>query len=233
MKREHTNILRFFLEDCIPPIIRDLSLFNAVLSKASGMNLKKCRDLRKNIPYLTPENISAFYQDYPRIQDNTDNSEACIREVITNITGTTLCDVGCGTGYLLDRISRERALDCMSGVDFSRHDEWAALDQIQFHQHDILNLPFSDGQFDTVVSTHTLEHILDIGSAIKELRRICRKKLIIVVPRERESIWSVNPHFYYFPYEHSFLKHMLPLPAKWSIQRIQRDYVYTEDRESR
>lgn len=233
MKREHTNIVRFILEDCIPPIIRDLPLLNAVLSKASGMDLKKCRDLRKDIPYLTPEKLAAFYQDYPRIQDKTDNSEACIREVVANVTGSSLCDVGCGTGYLLERVSRECDLDKLAGVDFSRHDEWAGLNSIQFHQHDILKLPFDDGQFDTVVSTHTLEHILDIGSAIKELRRICGKKLIIVVPRERESIWSVNPHFYYFPYEYSFLKHMLPLPAKWSIQRVQRDYVYTEDRESR
>jgi ubiquinone/menaquinone biosynthesis C-methylase UbiE len=230
MKREHTNIVRFIIEDCIPPLIRDLPLFNALLSKASGMDLKKCRDLRKNIPSLTPETLAAFYAEYPRIQADTDNSRGCIREVIANITGNSLCDVGCGTGHLLDLISRQHPLDTLVGVDFSRHNEWAALSHIQFLQHDILNLPFQDGQFDTVVSTHTLEHILDIAAAIRELRRICAKRLIIVVPRERESIWSVNAHFHYFSYEYSFLKHMLPLPAKWSIKRIGRDYVYVEEK---
>ena len=230
MKREHTNFVRFIIEDWIPPIIRDLPLFNTILSKVSGLDLKKCRQLRKNIPHLTPEGLSAFYNDYPRIQGETDNSSRCILEVIDNVAGNSLCDVGCGTGHLLERIRQECTLDTLVGVDFSEHDEWAALGHIQFHQHDIMELPFSDGQFDTVVSTHTLEHVLDIASAIKELRRICAKKLIIVVPRERESIWSVNPHFYYFPYDHSFLKHILPLPERWSIKRIQRDYVYIEEK---
>lgn len=193
------------------------------------MNLKKCRELRENIPYLTLETLSAFYRDYPRIQDKTDNSSRCIQEVINNVAGNSLCDVGCGTGHLLETIHRKCNLDTLAGVDFSEHDEWAELSHIHFYQHDIMELPFSNGQFDTVISTHTLEHILDIAAAIKELRRICAKKLIIVVPRERESIWSVNPHFHYFPYEHSFLKHMLPLPEKWSITRIQRDYVYIEE----
>ena len=230
MKREHTNIVRFIIEDCLPPIIRDLPLFNTILSKASGMDLKKCRKLRKNIPFLSPEELSAFYKDFPRIQDQTDNSSRCIQGIIDNVTGNSLCDVGCGTGHLLERIRQGCNLHTLAGVDFSEHDEWAALDHIRFYQHDIMDLPFSDDQFDTVVSTHTLEHVLDITSAIKELRRICAKKLIIVVPRERESIWSVNPHFYYFPYEHSFLKHMLPLPEKWSMKRIQRDYIYTEEK---
>ena len=229
MKREHTNIVRFIIEDCVPPIIRDTWLFNVILSKASGMNLKMCRDLRQNIPHLTPEGLSTFYADYPRIQDGTDNSQGCIREILANVTGQSLCDVGCGTGYLLERIQREHPLETLAGVDFSEHREWAELKGIEFHQHDIMKLPLKGGQFDTVVCTHTLEHVLNIEAAIKELRRICAKKLIIVVPRERESIWSVNPHFYYFPYEHSFLKHMLPLPEKWSIKRIQRDYVYTEE----
>ncbi|MHC5094025.1 MAG: class I SAM-dependent methyltransferase [Planctomycetota bacterium] len=164
------------------------------------------------------------------LQDETDNSSRCIQGIIDNVAGNSLCDVGCGTGHLLERIRQRSNLDTLAGVDFSEHDEWAALSHIRFYQHDIMDLPFSDGQFDTVVSTHTLEHVLDITSAIKELRRICAKKLIIVIPRERESIWSVNPHFYYFPYEHSFLKHMLPLPEKWSIKRVQRDYIYTEEK---
>lgn len=77
MKREHINIVRFIIEDCIPPIIRDLRIFNIILSKASGLDLKKCRQLRENIPHLTPEGLAAFYADYPRIQDRTDNSQGC------------------------------------------------------------------------------------------------------------------------------------------------------------
>lgn len=195
------------------------------------MDLTKCRQLREKIPVLSPDDLSAFYKQFPRIQDQTDNSRRCIEAIIHHISGRSVCDVGCGTGYLLSRISEQKDLQTLIGVDFTEHREWKTVQMVQFIEHDILNLPFQDGQFDTVISTHTLEHVLDIRAAVRELRRICGKRLIIVVPRERESIWSFNPHFHYFPYEHSFLKHLLPLSPRWHIQRIGRDFFYTEDRQ--
>jgi SAM-dependent methyltransferase len=232
LKREFTNIIRFILEDCTPPVIRDIPFINKLLSILSGINLKKCRELRVNIPDLTPEKIQSFYRDFPRIQEDTDNSKKCVEQIISNVRGQSLCDVGCGTGYLLSRISLHNPAGRLVGVDFAEHKEWKSFNHIQFLKGDILNLPFKTGEFDTVVCTHLLEHILDIGAAIKELRRLYSDRLIIVVPRERESIWSLNPHFYYFPYEHSFLKHLLPLPPQWSIKRIGRDYLYIEDKKA-
>jgi ubiquinone/menaquinone biosynthesis C-methylase UbiE len=230
LKREFTNIIRFILEDCTPPIIRDIPLINTFLSFLSGINLKKCRQLRIDIPNLTPEKIDSFYRDFPRIQEDTDNSKKCVEQIISSIHGQSLCDVGCGTGYVLNRISLHHPIDRLVGVDFTEHKEWKSFHHIQFLKGDILNLPFENGRFDTVVCTHILEHILDIKAAIQELRRVYSRRLIIVVPRERESLWSLNPHFHYFPYEHSFLKHLLPLPAEWSIKRIGRDYFYVEDK---
>ena len=230
MKREHTNIIRLILEDCIPPAVRDWAPLNRIFSRLSGIDLKKCRQFRESIPTLTPEQLDEFYKNFPRIQDQTDNSSKCIEQIIANVSGRSVCDVGCGTGYLLSRISALDTVETLVGVDFSEHTEWKSLEKIEFLKHDIFNLPFEDGRFDTVISTHTLEHVLDIPAAVRELRRICVQRLIVVVPRERESIWSFNPHFHYFPYEHSFLKFLLPLPKKWCIKRIGRDYLYTEDR---
>jgi len=230
MKREHTNIIRLLLEDWLPPAVRDLPLLNRLFSRLSGIDLKKCRQLRESIPTLTPEALNAFYKDYPRIQEGTDNSQKCIDQIVAGIRGRSVCDVGCGTGYLLGRISILESPEKLVGVDFSEHAEWTSLENIEFLKHDIFNLPFEDRQFDTVTSTHTLEHVLDIPAAIRELRRVYSQRLIIVVPRERESIWSFNPHFHYFPYEHSFLKYLLPLPDQWQIERIGRDYLYIEDR---
>jgi SAM-dependent methyltransferase len=232
LRREFTNVIRFILEDCTPPVIRDIPFINKLLSILSGINLKKCRELRVSIPDLTPEKIKSFYRDFPRIQEGTDNSKKCVEQIIFNVSGQSLCDVGCGTGYLLNQILLHNPIDRLVGVDFTEHKEWESFNHIQFLKGDILNLPFKTGEFDTVVCTHLLEHILDIGAAIKELRRLYSDRLILVVPRERESIWSLNPHFYYFPYEHSFLKHLLPLPPQWSIKRIGRDYLYIEDKKA-
>src|SRR5260370_40764776 len=92
----------------------------------------------------------------------------------------------------------------------------------------IEQLPFPDRSFDTVVCTHVLEHILDYRSAIAELRRIVRRRLIIVVPREREYKYTFNPHFNFFPYPHSFLRAMHPVPADHVCADLDRDIYYRE-----
>ena len=91
-------------------------------------------------------------------------------------------------------------------------------------------LPFPDAAFDTVICTHVIEHVLEYRLAIAELRRICRRRLIIVVPREREYRYSFNPHFNFFPYPHSFLRAMHPVPQSHVCEDIGRDIYYREDR---
>ena len=76
--------------------------------------------------------------------------------------------------------------------------------------------------------THVIEHILDLRGAIAELRRIARRRLIIVVPREREGIYTFNPHLNFFPYAHSFLRAMIPVPANHVCCDIGRDIYYME-----
>ena len=71
--------------------------------------------------------------------------------------------------------------------------------------------------------------ILDYRRAISELRRITRRRLIIVVPREREGIYTFNPHFNFFPYAHSFLRAIILVPSSHVICNIGRDIYYMED----
>ncbi|MDZ7823470.1 MAG: methyltransferase domain-containing protein [Ahrensia sp.] len=86
----------------------------------------------------------------------------------------------------------------------------AAIDGMEYYAARVEKLPFKDNEFDTVVCTHVLEHVLDFRSSLQELRRIAAKRLIVVVPREREYKYSFNPHFNFFPYKHSFFAGCLP-----------------------
>ena len=70
------------------------------------------------------------------------------------------------------------------------------------------NIPFADNSFDTVVSTHSLEHAADIERAVRELRRVAREKQIIVVPGQREYKYTFDLHLHFFPYRHSPFKYM-------------------------
>ena len=116
-----------------------------------------------------------------------------------------------------------------TGVDFVVEDA-AAIDGVEYVAAKIEALPFKDGEFDTVVCTHVIEHVLEYREAIAELRRIAKKRLIIIVPRERESLYSFNPHFNFFPYTHSFLRAVHPVPAKFECRDIGRDIYYCESR---
>ena len=59
---------------------------------------------------------------------------------------------------------------------------------------------------------------------------ITSRRLIIVVPRERESVYTFNPHLNFFPYKHSFLRAMIPVPKNHVCYDIGRDIYYMEDK---
>ena len=60
------------------------------------------------------------------------------------------------------------------------------------------DLPFRTAAFDTVVCSHTLEHIPDLWRAAAELRRVA-KRVIVVVPCQRYYRYTVDYHLHFFP----------------------------------
>ena len=229
MRRETTNRIRFVLEDIVPPVLRDSGLFRAAASMAWGNHISDLALFRERAAFLTDAEYEDLYRKHPRVHEETDNSEACIRAILADISGKSVCDVGCGTGALLRRIRAARPdITRMAGVDFVIDPEMKD-EGIEYHAEKVETLPFPDGAFDTVICTHVIEHIVDYRAAIAELRRIARKRLIIVVPKEREYRYTFNPHLNFFPYTHSFLRAMMPVPDAHVCREIRRDIYYRED----
>ncbi len=230
MRREQTNQIRFVMEELLPPIVRDTALFKYMATLAWGSHITTLAEFRKAAPFVTAEDYTELYRAHPRVHEDTDNSRACIERIAADAIGPTLCDVGCGTGALLRRV-REQSSETftrMVGVDMIGPDKPIG-SGIEFVSGWVENLPFEDKSFDTVVCTHVLEHILDLRGAIAELRRIVRRRLIVVVPREREGIYTFNPHLNFFPYSHSFLRAMIPVAPNHVCCDIGRDIYYMED----
>jgi ubiquinone/menaquinone biosynthesis C-methylase UbiE len=233
MRRETVNRIRYVLEELLPPAFRDSALMRWLFRRHWGTFVDDLERFRERITELTGEEYKNVYERMPRIQEETDNSEACLREISARITSGKVCDVGCGTGYLLNFLTTQSAPAEREwwGVDFIIEDATSRRHpSIKFVAAPIEQLPFPDGHFDTVICTHVLEHILDIRAAICELRRISSRRLIVVVPLEREYRFTFNPHVHFFPYAHSFLRHIIPVPKTHYTKVIGRDLLYVEDR---
>ncbi len=232
MNRETTNRIRFVLEDVLPPFLRDSGVFRWAARCVWGEHISHLAKFRERAPFLSADEYAELYRNHPRVHEGTDNSAACIDRIVKSIEGESVCDVGCGTGALLSRIqSAHPALARLVGVDFVI-DDASSLPGIEYVAAKVETLPFEDGEFDTVICTHVIEHILDYRQAIAELRRIAKRRLIIVVPREREYRYTFNPHFNFFPYTHSFLRAVHPVPSVFACEDIGRDIFYAEDRQA-
>lgn len=228
MRRETVNHIRFVLEDVLPPVVRDSPVFRGFARLAWGRHIDALADFRARSPFVSNEEYEELYRRHPRVHEETDNSEACIRRILADIVGAEVCDVGCGTGYLLRRIrDAHPRIKRLAGLDLvvEGADPVAGAD---IRPGKIEELPYPDADFDTVVCTHVVEHILDYRRAIAELRRIARARLIVVVPREREYRYTFNPHLNFFPYPHSFLRAMYPVPSDHVCIDIGRDIYYCE-----
>ena len=88
---------------------------------------------------------------------------------------------------------------------------------------------YRPNSFDTVICTHTLEHILDIKEVYDKLIKITKKRLIIVVPKERPYNHTFNGHIHFFPYSWSFINLIRP-KNKFKIFELDRDFFYIENK---
>ncbi len=230
MRRETSNRIRFIIEDLLPPLLKDTELFRFVGKIAFGDATDVAADFRKRAPFLTEAEYTEFYRHWTGPHLETDNSEACLDRIAADIVGSSVCDAGCGTGYLLRHLRGQLSAASVRlvGTDIltqERPDNYG----IELFDAMVETLPFKDREFDTVICTHVVEHILDYRKALSELRRITNRRLIIVVPMERESLFGFNLHVNFFPYPHSFLRAVMPVPQHHVCEAIGRDIYYYED----
>ena len=229
MKRETTNAIRTVLEDWIPPVVRDSGAMRWLFRRHWGRLVDDLESFRSRIAFVSDEEYHSIYERMPRVQDETDNSAACIAEISKSIVGGSVLDVGCGTGYMVDHLARNHPRRRFTGLDFIIEDGTRTrMPSIDFVEGKVEALPFADKSFDTVICTHVLEHVLDFAAAVRELRRVARRRLILVVPQEREYRFTFNPHVHFFPYPHSFLRYLTPVPSNYRCESVGRDIYYVE-----
>ncbi|MFC2101090.1 class I SAM-dependent methyltransferase [Bacteroidota bacterium] len=227
MNRTITNIIRFIMDECIPPIIRDNKYFMYPFFYYAyrGKNIKQVMDFKKLIHQFTEQEYNDFYNNLDTISRNrqTDLSKKSLNYLLNQIDKSTvnLLDVGCGNGYLLHQVHNKHPQISLSGMDLKVP---ANEMNYQFISGKIESIPVEDHSFDIVTCTHTLEHIINVKAAVAELKRITCKQLIIVVPRQRYFYYTLDEHVNFFHYRES-LTSLFGI-NDYICQRIGGDWIY-------
>jgi ubiquinone/menaquinone biosynthesis C-methylase UbiE len=231
MRRSLINKIRFILEELLPPILRDSAIFKYIV-KYFYRNDHLHENLKSRILSYSEEDYVNYYKNMPEINGETDNSESCIKEIISEVKPNNIVDIGCGRGYLLEKLRIKNSKYRLTGIEIYLSDKLKErsfehnFKTIEMNIKDISKLKKS---YDTAICTHVLEHVLDIKSAYENLKRICKKRLIIVVPKERPYKHTFNGHLHFFPYEWSLINTLRPNTKNFQIKDINRDFMFIED----
>ncbi|SDM09470.1 Methyltransferase domain-containing protein [Geodermatophilus siccatus] len=207
LSRSASNRLRSCLDELLPPFIRDSRFFMSFpMRLVFREKAELFMDFKSRAPGMAPKEMAELYEQVQSVsvQRDTDINRACLDKIDRSILGKTVLDAGCGRGYLAGRLAERytvTGVDFVLGPDLSRRHP-----RVDFCKGHIEMLPFKAASFDTVICAHTLEHVVQIEPVLRELRRVARCRLIIIVPKQRPYKYTFDLHLQFFPQPYSLLQ---------------------------
>ena len=225
MRRDVTNVIRFFMDECLPPLIRDNKYFMYPFFQYAfkGKHVKKMMEFKSYAHKLTDADYEQIYRELEAIGNDrpTDLNQASVEYILANIPEGTqkVLDVGCGRGYFVKKLV-EKGYDTYGCDVFTEFD----VQGVKYFQGNIESLPFADNEFDVVTCSHTLEHVKDLKKAIAELKRVAKDRIIITVPKQRYYYYTLDLHLHFFPYA-AKLEEVMDM-EKFTLKKIWGDWVY-------
>lgn len=230
--RSMTYRIRQVLDEWLPPAIRDRRLFMWLPARMLfGPEVDLFLDFKSRALNLTDEEFADIYRRAHRfvIQRETDLTPSSLVAVLEAVEGESVLEVGCGNGFLANRLSERSPERRIVGCDIFVGEEVAKrYPQVEFVEASVSKLPFEDKSFDCVVSTHVLEHVQNIALAMSELRRVAKKRLVVVVPRQRPYRYTFDLHIHFFPYAYTLISALNP-EGRHSLREFDGDWVYIEE----
>lgn len=135
-----------------------------------------------NLPF---EEVSARYRALAGHRGMPPEFYERVLDVAGSLAGLRVLDVGCGDGVLLRAAAARWPTAELWGVDFVCPDTPLSRRGIRIATADLRgNLPFRDRSMDVVISTETLEHLVDPDRCLQEMVRVLRPRgrLVITIP---------------------------------------------------
>jgi 2-polyprenyl-3-methyl-5-hydroxy-6-metoxy-1,4-benzoquinol methylase len=119
--------------------------------------------------------------------------ERTLDELFAKAAPSSLLDVGCGEGVLVEQWAR-RIDGRVVGIDLDDpllHAEWSKRQapNLEYRVMKAENLPFADGEFQVASAIEVLEHVPDPEHTVAEMARVASSHLLVSVPRE--PLWRM------------------------------------------
>jgi 2-polyprenyl-3-methyl-5-hydroxy-6-metoxy-1,4-benzoquinol methylase len=120
--------------------------------------------------------------------------ERTLDELLDRAGPSSLLDVGCGEGVLVQRWARRLDGARMVGIDLQEESiqaGWAEhpAPNLEYRAMEAENLPFAADEFDLASAIELLEHVPDPEHTLAEMARCARHYLLVSVPRE--PLWRI------------------------------------------
>lgn len=181
---------------------------------AFGSDFEVFMEFKDKISFMGMNDYNKYYERLTGLNDRkTDLNKACISRIedIVCQHGGSILDAAGGSGYLIERLYKYMKDFGTKAYSFSFCDiilPKQKIDEIKYFLGDLTNLPFADNAYETVICTHALEHIVDKEKALSELMRVASKKVIIVLPCQREYRFTFDLHVNFFPYKYNVERYL-------------------------
>jgi ubiquinone/menaquinone biosynthesis C-methylase UbiE len=103
------------------------------------------------------------------------------------LPATAFLDAGCGDGRYLAALAGELP-PRVAGVDISERilETACSRTSAELRQANLESLPFADGEFDLVLCSQVIEHVLDAPAAVRELARVLSAGGVLILSTDNE-----------------------------------------------
>ncbi|MBL8878597.1 MAG: methyltransferase domain-containing protein [Phycisphaerales bacterium] len=130
------------------------------------------------------------YDVWSLYYDGDDNAlialeEPLVRQLLNDVRGLRVADVGCGTGRhaipLAAQGAQVDAYDFSDGM-LAKAKAKPGAERVNWIHYDVTSrLPATDACYDRVLSALVIDHVPRLGAYFSELRRVCRPNGLMVV----------------------------------------------------
>jgi 2-polyprenyl-3-methyl-5-hydroxy-6-metoxy-1,4-benzoquinol methylase len=138
---------------------------------------------------VTGNTYDKYGSTNPVVRRLMGNFERVLDELLDRAGPSSMLDVGCGEGVLVQRWAERMPQARLVGVDLREESiqaGWSAhqAPNLEYRTMQGGELPFAANEFDLATAIEVLEHVPDPEHTIAEMARCARRHLLVSVPRE-------------------------------------------------